>query len=108
MRAISSARSSPPGTPESSSIFFSSSRSGFSKSSSSTAMIASQTQRLTTCQAIAGDRSREETASGARMEIAIDATQPLAIDVGVDLRGGDVGMTEHHLHGPQVRAALQQ
>ena len=31
-----------------------------------------------------------------------------AVDVGIDLCCGDIGMTEHHLHGPQVSAVFKQ
>src|SRR5215208_37398 len=42
------------------------------------------------------------------MELLVDGAQVLAVDVGVDLRRGDVGVAEHLLHGAQVGAALQQ
>jgi hypothetical protein len=34
--------------------------------------------------------------------------QAIGVDVGIDLGGGDVGMTEHHLHGAEVGAAGQK
>src|SRR5262245_34592717 len=36
------------------------------------------------------------------------APQPLLDDVGVDLRGRDVGVAEELLHGAEIGAALQQ
>ena len=35
------------------------------------------------------------------------AQQPLRLDGGVELRGGNAGVTEHFLHGAQVSAGLQ-
>src|SRR5437660_9447628 len=37
-----------------------------------------------------------------------DRLEPLAIHVGIDLRGGDVRVAQHRLHRAQVRAALEQ
>ena len=37
-----------------------------------------------------------------------EASQPLFYDMGVDLRRGDVGVTEKLLHRAQVRAPLQE
>src|SRR5437867_7137118 len=42
------------------------------------------------------------------MKVLVDLPQALTIDVRVDLRRRDVGVAEHHLHGSQVGAALQQ
>src|SRR6266850_2217844 len=42
------------------------------------------------------------------MMSAVDAAEPLAIDVRVDLRGRDVGVTEHLLHRPEVGAVLEE
>ena len=36
------------------------------------------------------------------------ASQPLFYDMGIDLRGGDVGMAEKLLHRAQVGAPLQE
>src|SRR5215217_1634512 len=44
----------------------------------------------------------------ARMELVVDGAQAGAVDVGVDLRGGQVRVPEHLLHGPQVRPTLHQ
>jgi len=30
------------------------------------------------------------------------------LDMGVDLRGGDTGMTQHHLDRPKVRPMIQK
>jgi hypothetical protein len=42
------------------------------------------------------------------MELAVHTSKILTIHVGVDLRGGNIGVTEHLLHRTQVGAALQQ
>ena len=42
------------------------------------------------------------------MMLLDEAPQPLLDDMGVDLRGRDVGMAEQLLHGAKIRAALQQ
>jgi hypothetical protein len=42
------------------------------------------------------------------MKVVIEALQPLAIDVRVDLGGGNVGVAQKHLHGAKVGAVLQQ
>src|SRR5678816_3551947 len=44
----------------------------------------------------------------ARMELLMDLPEILAVDVGVDLRRGDVGVAEHLLYGAQVRPALEE
>ena len=46
--------------------------------------------------------------SGPRMELVVHLAQPLARDVGVDLGGRDVGVAQHGLQRPQVRAPLEQ
>src|SRR6266571_2453360 len=46
--------------------------------------------------------------SGARVELLVNRSQILTIDVGVDLRRGNVDVTEHLLHRSQICAALQQ
>src|SRR5262249_15218206 len=46
--------------------------------------------------------------SRARMVLLVHLLQPLAADVGIDLRGRDVRVAEHGLERPQVDAALQQ
>ena len=38
----------------------------------------------------------------------MDAFQSISSYMHVDLGGGDVGMTEHNLHRPQIRSPLQQ
>src|SRR4029078_8894471 len=42
------------------------------------------------------------------MELAVHLAQTLARDLGVDLRGRDVGMAEHGLHRAQVGAAFEE
>src|SRR5881398_3649582 len=42
------------------------------------------------------------------MVLPMNAAQVLAVDVRVDLRGGDVGVTEHLLHCAKVGSALEQ
>ena len=37
-----------------------------------------------------------------RMGLVVDAGQVLKVQVGVNLGGGDVGVAEQFLHGPQV------
>ena len=46
--------------------------------------------------------------SGAGVVLAVELDQPGSADVGVDLRGGDVGVAEHGLDRAQVGAALEQ
>ena len=46
--------------------------------------------------------------SAARMKLPVDASQIFAINVRVDLRGRDVRVPEHVLHGTQVGATLEQ
>src|SRR5947209_6029887 len=43
-----------------------------------------------------------------RMELLVDRSQILTIDVSVDLRRRDVGVAEHLLHGTEIGTALQQ
>src|SRR5687768_14067908 len=58
---------------------------------------------------VAGDPSAWRAARSApRMILPVDAPQVLAIHMGVDLRGGDVGVTEHLLNGAQVGAPFEQ
>ena len=42
------------------------------------------------------------------MELIVDAAHALLEDVRVDLRRGQIGVTEHHLNGAQIGAALEQ
>ena len=42
------------------------------------------------------------------MGLAVDVLQLLADDLGVDLGGGDVGVSQHFLNGAQVGPVLQQ
>src|SRR3989454_8998444 len=51
---------------------------------------------------------RDESDSRARVEVLVDLSQPLAVDVRVDLRRRDVRMAEHDLHGSQIGAPLQK
>src|SRR6266446_8462781 len=46
------------------------------------------------------------TALCARVVRLVNLLQPLLDDMGINLRGGNVGMAKHKLHGPQVRAAF--
>src|SRR5688500_18776557 len=43
-----------------------------------------------------------------RMKLLVHASQKLAIDVGIDLRGRDVGVPKHFLDRPQVGAAFEK
>ena len=43
-----------------------------------------------------------------RVMLLDKAPQPLLDDMGVDLRGRDIGMAQELLHGAQIRAPLQQ
>lgn len=36
------------------------------------------------------------------VEFFMNFFQPLLLDMGVDLGGGNVGMTEHHLNSPEI------
>src|ERR1700680_2599770 len=42
------------------------------------------------------------------MELLVNRSQVFAVDVRVDLRGRDVDVAQHLLHGPEIRAAFQQ
>lgn len=46
--------------------------------------------------------------SAARMMLAMQLLQPFARDVGIDLRGGNVGMPQQHLHHAQIGAVVEQ
>src|SRR5262245_48052503 len=46
--------------------------------------------------------------SRARMEAIVDCAQASLEDVGVNLCRREIGMTEHHLDGAQIRPALEQ
>ena len=46
--------------------------------------------------------------SGAGVKRAVDFFEVFAIDVGVDLRGGNIDVTEHFLHSPEVGASFKQ
>ena len=37
---------------------------------------------------------------GAGMELVVEATQAMLMNMRVDLRGRNVGVPEHHLHRP--------
>ena len=39
---------------------------------------------------------------------AVQLFEPFAGNVGVHLRGRDVGMAEQQLHHPQIRAVIEQ
>src|SRR5688572_24641096 len=43
-----------------------------------------------------------------RMKLVVDVAHPLFEDVRVDLRGGQIRVTEHQLNGPQIGATLEQ
>lgn len=45
---------------------------------------------------------------GAGMRLFVHLFHPLRTDVGVDLRGAEILMTEHLLHAPQIRPRIQQ
>ena len=38
----------------------------------------------------------------------MDALEPIARHVGVDLSGGNIGMAQEHLDGPQVSTVVEQ
>src|SRR5690606_36371500 len=46
-------------------------------------------------------------ASRARMRGIVDLGEVLEVEVGIDLRGGDVGMPEQFLHAAQIAGRLQ-
>ncbi len=46
--------------------------------------------------------------SGSRVKPVVQATQPLLVDVGVDLGGRDVRVAEHRLHRAKIGAMRQQ
>src|SRR6185295_8763669 len=52
--------------------------------------------------------ARRASARRARVKAAMKLTKLRAGYVGVDLRGGDVGVPEHRLHRAQIRAALEE
>ena len=43
-----------------------------------------------------------------RVQVPHQAFQPLLDDMGVDLRGRNIGMAEQGLHHPQIRAVVQE
>ena len=47
-------------------------------------------------------------ALGARVMSLVDLLQTLLHDVGIDLRRGDIAVTEHQLDGAKIRAAFQK
>src|SRR6187455_1664500 len=47
-------------------------------------------------------------ASRAGVACIVDRTHPMLEHVGIDLRGREVGMTEHHLDGAEIGAAFEQ
>src|SRR5271156_3383158 len=51
---------------------------------------------------------RRARAGGARMKRAMHLAQVALREMGVNLRGRDVAVTEHLLHGAQIGAALEQ
>src|SRR5438105_12345638 len=53
------------------------------------------------------DLQRSRRWSGARV-LRQDDLEAFAVDVRVDLGGGDVRVPEHRLHGAQIGAALQE
>lgn len=38
----------------------------------------------------------------AGMKFLVDRLETVAIDMGIDLGGGNIGMAQHHLHGPEI------
>src|SRR6266496_6077844 len=42
------------------------------------------------------------------VELVVQGLQTGLVNVGVDLSGRDVGVSEHGLHGPQIGAVLQE
>src|SRR3954463_2983826 len=50
-------------------------------------------------------RRKENVPSGAGMRRLIDLEQPLAVDTGIDLRGGERGVAEQFLDRAQIAAA---
>lgn len=66
---------------------------------------------LTHCQPEAASvpgRGDDRAQSAARMMLAMQLLQPFARDMGIDLRGGDVGMPQQHLHHAQIGAVVEQ
>ena len=59
-----------------------------------------------------GPRSEEfytiPPALGARMKSVVDGSQPGFEDVGVNLRRRQIRVSEHHLDGPEIGAAIEQ
>ena len=43
-----------------------------------------------------------------RMELLVDPAEVVSVDVGIDLGGREIDVTQHLLDGPEVRAPLQQ
>src|SRR5438132_11403995 len=42
------------------------------------------------------------------MKLFVHGPQIVAIDVGIELRGREVGVAEHLLHRPEIRPALEE
>ena len=47
-------------------------------------------------------------ASSSGMMLRVGGLERRSVEMGVDLRGGEVGMSKHLLHGAQVRAPLEK
>ena len=52
--------------------------------------------------------AHSENSSRAWMKLLMDGLEPLGVDMGVNLGGGDVGVAEHFLNNTQRCAVLQQ
>jgi hypothetical protein len=53
-------------------------------------------------------KPKSSVCSGSGVELLVDFSQSLLVDVGIDLRGGNVDVAEHFLDASQVGAAGEQ
>ena len=57
---------------------------------------------------IGGGMAAMVTALGARMRLIVNNGQMLEIEMCINLRRGDAGVTEHFLYGTQITGCLQE
>ena len=50
----------------------------------------------------------KQTISSSWMEFFMNSLQPILVDMRVDLRGGDIRVSQHHLNGSEVGTVGQQ
>ena len=61
-----------------------------------------------TSAALPQGNGRAVTDSATWVKLPVHGAQMLAVDMGVDLGGGDIGVPEHFLNRAQVRSSFEQ